>query len=451
MTPGLLLLLCFLLLPPIGEAFRPLRLRDNVAQYSKSRLVAMKPTGACHRHVTRSQWRISTTTMFSHHPQNQEHRNICWRTGVKRLFAKMIPRRRKLRSRLAAWATAMMILVESAVAAPDGGRVGGTMFRVRPATPLYSRADRSSSSNRQSSSCRGSQRRSSPPARTSTIVRYHTRPSHAEVAGPNPSVQENTVELNKVEAGFYVACGAAGVAHGMFNGDSSGASTPSTPPDNRTVGSITVALAVPDRRAEGNILNFLRRTALKADTVTRAGLAELLSEVALELLRQQESIVSAYSKSSVSNESTHAELEFHIRSVKDQSKFDKLLGKLCCFQMQTAAQLIFWQSSPVNKFGSEDKSETPAERTKPVRDGFPSPTLAIVTLNFVLRSVSTGEEVLGTIQNRADLEETLASLAANACVANVVEAAEVLWSPENATETLQQDDAYKDFPELVPL
>jgi Protein of unknown function (DUF1517) len=100
-----------------------------------------------------------------------------------------------------------------------------------------------------------------------------------------------------------------------------------------TVGSITVSLDVPDRlsstvNSSNNLLNSLSQLALSADTMTKRGLQDLLSSVTLELLRQEQCITSAYTRSKVYNIRGQAEREFQLLSVNSQSKVDRLTGMI---------------------------------------------------------------------------------------------------------------------------
>lgn len=93
-----------------------------------------------------------------------------------------------------------------------------------------------------------------------------------------------------------------------------------------TVGSVTVALDVPNRSDPENILSKLSRMSMTADTTSKQGLQDLLSAVALELLRQEKAITSAYARSNHYTITGQAEREFQMLSVQSQSKVDRLIG-----------------------------------------------------------------------------------------------------------------------------
>lgn len=100
--------------------------------------------------------------------------------------------------------------------------------------------------------------------------------------------------------------------------------------EGTTVGSLTVALEV-RRDNPNNILDRFRRLANAADTSSQRGLQELLSNVALELLRNEKSITSARAQSKYYASRSKAEREFQLLSVQGRSKVDRLTGTcICC-------------------------------------------------------------------------------------------------------------------------
>lgn len=77
-----------------------------------------------------------------------------------------------------------------------------------------------------------------------------------------------------------------------------------------------------------------------------------------------------------------------------------------------------------------------------------APTTAIVTINFAMEGDST---VLPVIKSRDDVHSALSLIASDALVGDCLMTAEVLWSPEDITETLSREATYVDFPNLVPI
>ena len=77
-----------------------------------------------------------------------------------------------------------------------------------------------------------------------------------------------------------------------------------------------------------------------------------------------------------------------------------------------------------------------------------APTTAIVTINFAMEGDST---VLPVIKSRDDLHSALLLISSDALVGDCLMTAEVLWSPEDISETLSRETTYADFPNLVPI
>merc|ERR1719321_877171 len=85
---------------------------------------------------------------------------------------------------------------------------------------------------------------------------------------------------------------------------------------------LSVALEVPNRDDRNSILSVLDRLSRTAKTDSRVGIQNLTSQVALELLRRQSSIVSASSSHKHFNNRDKALREFRNRSIKERSKFE---------------------------------------------------------------------------------------------------------------------------------
>ena len=209
----------------------------------------------------------------------------------------------------------------SAAAAVSGGRMGGGSFNSRSSSPSRSRPQSYSYSS---------------PSRSYT-TRYNTRPIILTPSLPGLSEwyapSRSTLIVNtRVSAKDIAILTGAGVllSYGYRSNlqrrrmeeDGGGPLGPGF-----TVGSVTVALQLPDRSAKDqNILRQLSQWSLSADTVTRKGLQELLSSVTLELLRNESMIQSAVTQSQQYSISGQAEREFQVLSVASQKKVDRLTG-----------------------------------------------------------------------------------------------------------------------------
>lgn len=75
--------------------------------------------------------------------------------------------------------------------------------------------------------------------------------------------------------------------------------------------------------------------------------------------------------------------------------------------------------------------------------------MAIVTLIFAMEGDASTQ--LPRITTREDLRRALNQISADAVVSNCLLTAEILWLPEDSSETLSRDEVYADYPDLVPL
>jgi uncharacterized membrane protein len=74
--------------------------------------------------------------------------------------------------------------------------------------------------------------------------------------------------------------------------------------------------------------------------------------------------------------------------------------------------------------------------------------MAVVTLITAIYGHSTK---LSPIRSKVDVEEALRKIAADVKVENVLESCEILWTPEDRSETLTLQDVMADYPELQSL
>jgi len=191
---------------------------------------------------------------------------------------------------------------------------------------------------------------------------------------------------------------------------------------------LSVALEVSDRDDRNSILSVLNRLSQTARTDSRVGIQNLSSQVALEILRKRSSIVSA--KSSTKNFSNRQKVlrEFQDCSIKERSKFE---------------------SETVSKYGGVDYgSSSSSASIVDLRDSGNSndkATIAVITLILAIDGDSTK---LNQINSIADVEQALQIIATNSKVADCLQSAEILWTPEERSETLNKRDVIADYPEL---
>lgn len=188
--------------------------------------------------------------------------------------------------------------------------------------------------------------------------------------------------------------------------------------------SLTTAINVPDRDSPNSILARLSRLALTAQTNNRKGVQDLVTETALELLRQKDAIVSADSQYSHFRRTTEAEREFNSLSIGGRSKFTE---------------------ETVTNYGGQQKKQRSPYRSV---DAHPRATVAIVTINLCIEGDSTR---ISKIRNRIELQSALSRIASDCQVDNCLLSAEVLWSPESRSERMTSEDIYADYPSLFPI
>jgi Protein of unknown function (DUF1517) len=183
---------------------------------------------------------------------------------------------------------------------------------------------------------------------------------------------------------------------------------------------VSVALDVPDRDDSNSILSVLSRLSSTASTDSRVGIRNLTSEVALELLRRKASVVSALTRSNHFRDPLAAERDFNQLSVEERSKFEQ---------------------ETVSKFGGVDYSA--GVKSSIGADGDGKATMAVVTIVMALEGDSTK---VSQIDSMNDLEKALRRIAADA--KDCLECVEILWTPEDRSETLSMSDVLADYPGL---
>eukprot|EP00557_Chaetoceros_sp_GSL56_P003100 CAMPEP_0176492906 /NCGR_PEP_ID=MMETSP0200_2-20121128/9268_1 /TAXON_ID=947934 /ORGANISM="Chaetoceros sp., Strain GSL56" /LENGTH=359 /DNA_ID=CAMNT_0017890539 /DNA_START=648 /DNA_END=1728 /DNA_ORIENTATION=- len=203
-----------------------------------------------------------------------------------------------------------------------------------------------------------------------------------------------------------------------------------------TVAQISVAVRVPNRNDPSNILNFLERLSRAASTDSRVGISNLVSQVTLELLRQKRSIFAADTeyKHFQSNDENGAQRHFSSKAIQERSKFEK---------------------ESTNRYGGVDYSSKSLPRGGGggegsgglvVESNLPSgATNAVVTLIISIDGDSTK---LPQINNMSDLEKALTRIATDVKVDDCLRSAEVLWTPDDRNDFLSDRDIYVDYPKL---
>lgn len=187
-----------------------------------------------------------------------------------------------------------------------------------------------------------------------------------------------------------------------------------------SVAKLTVSLNVPDRDAPNSILKKLQRISAGAPTHTRKGVQDLVSSVALELMRQERSIRSAAGFSEKYKNEGETERSYFRQSIQERSKFD-------------------------DEREYNDGSINAAQR-KQAADS--SATEAVVTILIAIEGDSTQ---LPSIKSRDDVMNALNRLAVDAQMDECLLSGEVSWAPELRSESLSLEDIIVDYPTLFPV
>jgi uncharacterized membrane protein len=152
------------------------------------------------------------------------------------------------------------------------------------------------------------------------------------------------------------------------------------------------------------------------------GIQNLTSQVALELLRRKNSIVSASTKYKHFNDRSTALREFNSRSIKERSKFE---------------------SETLSNYGGVDYGSRRGGGGGSGSDG--KATMAVVT---ILLSIDGDKTKVPQIRSVGDVEDALRMIASDSKVNTCLQAAEILWTPEDRSESLSARDVVADYPEL---
>lgn len=167
----------------------------------------------------------------------------------------------------------------------------------------------------------------------------------------------------------------------------------------------------------------LNRIAQAADTGSSAGLAQVLQESTLSLLRHPEYWVYG-SSSNEQSRMDSAELQFNRLALTERSKFSGETLSNVNNQLR--------QASDRPALGSTGELAIPEQPGEYI----------IVTLI----TASEGKLELPTINDTQDMRRALSQL--GAIGADKLVAVEVLWTPQAETDTLSADDLLAEYPDL---
>lgn len=336
----------------------------------------------------------------------------------------------KRRAAIALFCLSMVLGLFSGEALAKGtmGRSGGS-FKSAPRSPsssrMYSPPSRSYSSPQRSYHSAPMYRPSLTPLfyrNPRPLIRigpsYHVHShSHLPVYGPpNRRMFPRASEIVLVTgAGLAIAYGVSTKL------EKDRQETSSTLGPGFSVAKLTVSLNVPDRDAPNSVLKKLQRISAQAPTHTRKGVQDLISSVALELMRQERSIRSAASFSEKYKNEGETERSYFRQSIQERSKFD-------------------------DEREYNDGSINAASQRKQATDS--SATEAVVTILLAIEGDSTQ---LPSIKSRDDVMNALNRLAVDAQMDDCLLSGEVSWAPELRSESLSREDIIVDYPTLFPV
>lgn len=302
-----------------------------------------------------------------------------------------------------------------ALAAPSGGRMGGS----------FGGSSRSSSSSRTYSSPSSYNRGYS----RGISSGYYSRPSvtvvpsiggygyyGAPVIAPAPAIGwwRGPIIIDIMIFGFF----ASAVVSSVLGGDSDSSSALGS---GVTVAKISVALNVPNRSDRNSILSYLHRLSATANTDSRVGISNLVSQVALELLRQKRSIFAADTEYTQFKNGDSAQRDFTSKAIQERSKFEM---------------------EKTNKYEGVDYSSFERSNIEALGN---QATSAVVTLVIAIDGDQTK---LPQINSMRDLETALTKIAIDVKVDDCLRSAEVLWTPDDDSDVLSQRDVIVDYPKL---
>lgn len=181
-----------------------------------------------------------------------------------------------------------------------------------------------------------------------------------------------------------------------------------------TVTRLQVALLAQARQIQTDLTNLT----LRVNTATQEGLTELLRETVLALLRSPESWTHARVSSQTVRSREQASQLFEQLSIEERSKF-------------TAETLV-------NVGGKIDRRHRPA-----TPDDAPA-SYIVVTL---LLGTADDRPLVGTVNSPQELRAALQRL--GAVPSNYLLVYELLWSPQDETDSLSEDELIVGYPDLV--
>lgn len=182
---------------------------------------------------------------------------------------------------------------------------------------------------------------------------------------------------------------------------------------------LQIGLQLNDR----SVLDSLDRVAANADLSSRSGLASLIHNSALILLRSSRDWVSGTGESKkFSSSDKGGQSEYNRLAINERTKFEKEIASTSPDAMYIGDRRIGGQNEP---------------------------TFAVVTLCLAIRGSSTQ---IPKIRGVSDLQDALSKIAADSLTddGDNVLATELLWTPQGS-DSMTKQDMIQDYPELYDL
>lgn len=197
-----------------------------------------------------------------------------------------------------------------------------------------------------------------------------------------------------------------------------------------SVAQISVALHVPNKDDPSSVVSFLNRLSSTARTDSRVGVSNLVSQVAIELLRKKRSAFAASSKYTHYRNSNKANKDFSSLAIQERSKFEREdVSNYGGVEYGIGKTTLSGSDSSIT--GSDSFS--------------PKATAAVVTIILSIDGDSTKVPIINSVN---DLERALTQIASDVKVDGCLRSAEVLWTPQSEGDTLTERDVIVDYPEL---
>ena len=202
---------------------------------------------------------------------------------------------------------------------------------------------------------------------------------------------------------------------------------------------LSVAVDVPDRDDPDSLLSILNRLKesdkiSKWSSGTDKDVQNLTRQVAIELLRRKSSIHAASSRYKHVRRERSAKRLYDLWSVQECSKFKQktinLFGK---HDVSLEAFRTYGDDKSDSKVRGDDDRDSKA-------------TMAVVTLVLTTKGDSTK---VSKIRSLADVEDALQRIAADVKMDICLKEVEIMWTPQDRSETLEQWDLTVNYPELT--